>query len=101
MMDSITRLRIIKDRHTTMNRALTVLFGALICTVGYALWAKNVPLLDSYKMIVGSVMMVCALIFHRIPYFVYLLNKKHFGNNSNDRQLMGHNWKEYCKRIIN
>ena len=101
MSDTLKQLQVIKSRHDTLNRFLTLLFSGLVCAAGFVLWWAEVPLLDRYKPATGLALMGLAVVFYKIPYFVYLLNRRRFSTDDVCLRLMGRTWKQYRMRILN
>jgi len=101
MSDTIEQLRTIRRRHDFYNRLLTTGLALLVCAVGYGLWSAGVPLEDRYKTLTGIAIMLLALVFYKIPYFSYRLNRRWFAHDDDSLQLMGGNWRQYKLRILN
>ncbi len=99
--DAIERLCTIRLNHNRFNRLLTLAFSAFVCTIGFLFWLNEIPLYERYKTLTGTILMVGAAIFYKIPYFSYLLNRRYFKNSNEDLRLMGNNWRQYYMRIIN
>ena len=79
---------------------ITLLLSAVICSIGFALWLAQVPLLDEYKPITGLIIMGVAVVFYKTPYFSYLLNRRHFVDDIEMMQLLGKDWQDYKARIL-
>ena len=99
-MDTLERLRRIKQSHYYYNRMLTVTLAGAVCAVGFALWRADVPLLDEYKPGVGLAIMFLAFVFYKIPYAAYRLNRRRYMADDESRNLMGITWRQYRRRIL-
>lgn len=100
-MSSIELLQRLKREHDYYNRCLTLSLAAVICLVGLVFWWANIPLLDEYKVTVGSVMIFLAFVFYNIPYLVYRLLRRRYGNDEVMMQLIGKRWYFYKSNIMN
>ena len=101
MSDTLERLRIIKRRHDFYNRLLTVVLTLPVCAFGGALWLAEVALETQHKTVTGLVIMLLALVFYKIPYFSYRLNRRWLEKSGGDLSLIGSNWRQYKLRILN
>ena len=99
-MDTLERLRRIKQSHDHYNRMLTVALAAVVCLTGLALWRAGVPLLDEYKPGVGLAIMFLAFVFYKIPYAAYRFNRRRYETDEESRNLMGPDWRQYKRRIL-
>lgn len=99
--DAITRLQAIHERHIRLTRQLTLGLSAFVCSTGLALWAFGVPLLHEYKPLTGLLLMLLAVVFYKVPYVAYRLNRRYFSDREGHLVLMGETWDEYKARIIN
>lgn len=101
MTDTISRLRIIRQRHLFYNRLLTVSLMAIVCALGGALSWFDVTLSANYKVLAGLAIMLFAVLLYKIPYFAYRLNRAWFVGDEESLRLMGTNWRLYKLRILN
>ena len=99
-MDTLERLRRIRQSHDYYNRVLTVALAGAVCLTGFALWRAGVPLLDEYKPGVGLAIMFLAFVFYKIPYAAYRFNRRRYAADDESRGLMGHDWRQYKRRIL-
>jgi len=99
-METIELLAQIKRSHDRYNRLLTVALAAAVCLAGVLLWRGGVPLLDEHKPGVGLAIMFLALVFYKIPYIAYRLNRRRYAADADGLRLMGANWRQYRARIM-
>ena len=60
-----------------INRILTIGLVLILAIISTLLWLSSVSL-QSISIWVGIVLMLVAVVFYRIPWFSYLLTRKHF-----------------------
>ena len=101
MSDTLSQLRVIRQRHDFYNRLLTFLLTLFVCAIGSALWLAGVPLEQGYKKSTGLFIMFLAFVFYKIPYFSYRLNCHWFSADEDNLRLMGSSWKQYKLRVLN
>ena len=99
-MDTLERLRRIKQSHDHYNRVLTVALAGVVCAIGFVLWRAGVPLLDEHKPGVGLAIMFIAFVFYKIPYAAYRLNRRRYCADRDSLGLMGSGWRQYRRRIL-
>ncbi len=101
MPDTLAYIRTIKLRHDFYNRLLTAALTLIVCAVGAVFWLGGVPFEERYKTATGLVIMFLALVFYKIPYFAYRLNRRWFARDAESLHLMGDSWRQYKLRILN
>ena len=58
------------------------------------------PLLDEYKLLVGLVLMILAVVYYKIPHLAFLMNRRHYSTDAVMLDLMGDTWEQYKKRLF-
>lgn len=99
-MDTLSLIKEIKNYHDYYNRWITFGSGLAVSFVFLGLWWGRVELLDQYRSFAGLVLILLAVIFYKLPYLSYLLNKKRYRNHPEGLAIIGKSWKEYCTRVM-
>ena len=96
----LDKLRYIQTEHRRWTHRLTALLLGLVFSLGAVLWSFDIVLVPMYKMVTGTVLMLVAIIFYKIPYLVFIVNRRRFMKRKDFIATMGNSWNAYKARIL-